>query len=337
MRKRIIIIVFVLLFIGVGTLVYVGQYRVKSEAHYYAGTIEATQSHLAFQLAGTVNGIHVDEGESVKKGMLLAELDQSPYLARHEEAVAAVDQARKNLKRNETLLEVYLKTLPADVKRAEAGVDSAKAVMKEALNNKKRYDSLYRKNVVSQKEWEAVTLKYETAAAQVSEAEAVLKQAKSNLKKIDVSRREIEVARAQYAAAQAAVAYTAVQLEYTRLKAPFDGIVTSRNVELGEVVTTGREVLTLSDLSTVDLKIFVGETEIGKVKPGQDVDVKIDTFPDRVYAGTVAFISPEAEFTPKIIQTHKERIKLVYLVKISIPNPDVTLKPGMPADAWLQD
>jgi HlyD family secretion protein len=108
-------------------------------------------------------------------------------------------------------------------------------------------------------------------------------------------------------------------------------------VELGEVVTTGREVLTLSDLSEVDLKIFVGETEIGNVKPGQHVDVKIDTFPDRVYAGTVAFISPEAEFTPKIIQTHKERVKLVYLVKISIPNPDLTFKPGMPADAWLRN
>ena len=73
------------------------------------------------------------------------------------------------------------------------------------------------------------------------------------------------------------------------------------------------------------------------MKPGQRVKVKIDTFPDKVYTGTVSFISPEGEFTPKIIQTHKERVKLVYLVKISIPNPDVELKPGMPADAWLQE
>lgn len=336
MRKRIIIIIFVLLFLGVGTFVYVGQRKVNAEARYYSGTIEATQSQLAFQVSGTVSDIYTDEGESVKKGKLLAELDRSPYLARHEEAVAVVEQAGKNLQRSKTLLEVYSKTLPADVKRAEAGVDSTQAVMKEALNNKKRYDSLHQKNVVSQQEWETVTLKYETAAARRSEAEAVLKQARSNLKKIDVAKREIEVARAQYAAAQASVAYTAVQLGYTQLRAPFDGIVTSRNVELGEVVTTGREVLTLSDLSTVDLKIFVGETEIGNVKSGQNVDVKIDTFPDRVYAGTVAFVSPEAEFTPKIIQTHKERVKLVYLVKISIPNPDLTLKPGMPADAWLR-
>jgi HlyD family secretion protein len=86
----------------------------------------------------------------------------------------------------------------------------------------------------------------------------------------------------------------------------------------------------------VDLKVFVDETEIGKVKPGQPVDVKIDTFPDKIYPGSVSFISPEGEFTPKIIQTRKERVKLVYLVKIKIPNPEFELKSGMPADAWFR-
>lgn len=102
------------------------------------------------------------------------------------------------------------------------------------------------------------------------------------------------------------------------------------------MVSPSREVLSLADLSRVDLKSFVDETEIGKVKPGQAVDVKIDTFPDRVFKGTVAFISQEREFTPKIIQTQKERVKLVYLVKVSIPNPGFALKTGMPADAWLR-
>ncbi|MEK6654645.1 MAG: efflux RND transporter periplasmic adaptor subunit, partial [Thermodesulfobacteriota bacterium] len=75
---------------------------------------------------------------------------------------------------------------------------------------------------------------------------------------------------------------------------------------------------------------------IGKVKPGQEVEVRIDTFPDKTFAGRVTFISPEGEFTPKIIQTRKERVKLVYLVKVSIPNPQHELKSGMPADAWLR-
>jgi HlyD family secretion protein len=82
--------------------------------------------------------------------------------------------------------------------------------------------------------------------------------------------------------------------------------------------------------------VFVGEEEIGNVKPGQKVRVKTDTFPDKTYEGRVSYISPEAEFTPKIIQTHKERVKLVYLVKVTLPNPDLELKSGMPADAWFE-
>ncbi|MBW2040619.1 MAG: efflux RND transporter periplasmic adaptor subunit, partial [Deltaproteobacteria bacterium] len=92
----------------------------------------------------------------------------------------------------------------------------------------------------------------------------------------------------------------------------------------------------VADLSRVDLKVFVNETEIGKIRPGQSVDVKVDTFPDRTFSGTVSYISPQAEFTPKIIQTQKERVKLVYRVKVRIPNPDLELKPGMPADAWFR-
>ena len=119
-------------------------------------------------------------------------------------------------------------------------------------------------------------------------------------------------------------------------KAPYDGIITSRNIEPGEVVSPGQQALTLADLSRVYLKIFVGETDIGKVRPGQSVEIKIDTFPQKTFAGTVSYVSPEAEFTPKIIQTHKERVKLVYLVKVLVSNPNIELKPGMPADAWLR-
>ena len=112
--------------------------------------------------------------------------------------------------------------------------------------------------------------------------------------------------------------------------APRAGVITSRSVEPGEVVTPGREVLTLSELATVDLKIFVDETQIGKVKPGQKAEVRVDTFPERTFAGMVTFISPEGEFTPKIIQTQKERVKLVYLVKVSIPTPPSNSSQGCP-------
>lgn len=336
MKKKIGLMVFAALILGVGFLVYSGQRKAKLDELYYSGTIEATNSELAFQVGGRVVNVSVREGESVENGQILAKLDQSEYRARHEQASANLDRSEKKLRQLEMVLEIYKKTLPAEVVKATAAVSSSKDTMEEARKHKKRYDTLFEKNVVSENEWETVKLRYQTADSRLSEAEAVLKQARSNLKNIEVTEKEVEATKADVRAARAVLKITQIQIKYTELRAPFNGIIVSRNVELGEVVIPGREVLTLSDLSTVDLKIFVGETEIGRVKPGQRVDVKSDTFPDKVYKGKVSFISPEGEFTPKIIQTHKERVKLVYLVKISIPNPDLELKPGMPADAWLR-
>jgi len=387
-KKRIIMVIFVVILLGVGMLVYIGQRNVQLRELYYSGTIEARTSELAFQVSGRVVKVPVDEGQAVEKDQLLAELDRSEFEARHEQAKANLEAAIKNLGRLELVLEISQRTLPAEVTRAEASVEalraqlheleaghraqdieqarlaylSAKVTMEDAERDKKRHERLFREKIISEAVRDAAELRYETttkeyerakekydlikegfrketiqtARARLAEGEAVLNQARSNLKKIDAAKGDVEVARAHVQAARAALQLAETQLRYTQLKAPFHGIITSRNVEPGEVVVPGREILSLSDLSSVDLKIFVDETEIGKVKPGQKVEVKVDTFPDKAYWGRVAFISPEGEFTPKIIQTHKERVKLVYLVKVSVPNPNLELKSGMPADAWLR-
>ena len=388
MKKRIIIVIFVAVLLGVGALVYFGQRSVRLRALYYSGTIEATTSELAFQVSGRVVEVLVDEGEAVEKDQLLAELERSEFEARCEQAKANLEASIKNLERLELVLEISQRTLPAEVARAEASVEalraglneleagnraqdieqarlaylSAKVTMEDAERDKKRHDRLFREKIISETQRDAAALRYETtskeyerakekydlikegfrketiqtARARLAEGEAVLNQARSNLKKIDAAKGDVEVARAQVQAARAAVHLAEAQLRYTQLKAPFKGIITSRNVEPGEVVVPGREILSLADLASVDLKIFVDETEIGKVKPGQKVEVRVDTFPDKAYWGRVAYISPEGEFTPKIIQTRKERVKLVYLVKVSVPNPNLELKSGMPADAWLR-
>ncbi|MBN1382153.1 MAG: efflux RND transporter periplasmic adaptor subunit [Deltaproteobacteria bacterium] len=387
-KRRIIIAVFLVLLIGVAALVYFGQWRSKSGELYYSGTIETTQANLAFQVSGRVLSIPVKEGQPVNKGQLIAELDTAELQSRCDQARANLDRTLKTQKQAETAWEIYKSALPADVAKAEAGIAAAKAqlaelkagtraqdierahqtylaakaVMDDAKKNLDRYTNLYQKDIISEREFEAVRLRYETslrdykrteetydlakegvrketieaAQAKLSEGEALLKQAKSNLKKIDMAKQDTEAARAQVKAAEAALRQAEIYLNYAKLTAPFPGIVTSRNVEVGEIVSAGREVMTVSDLSQVDLKIFVDEMEIGKVKPGQEVDVKVDTFPDKTYKGKVSFISPEGEFTPKIIQTRKERVKLVYLVKVTLPNPHHELKSGMPADAWLR-
>ncbi len=335
MKKRIIIIVAVL-FVGVALLVYFGQWQSQRGEMYYSGTIEATQAHLSFQVGGRVSGVLVKEGQAVEKGQILAELDMSEFQARDEQAKANLEKAVTGRQQQETLLSIYRKTLPDDVVRAQANVSAVKDQMEDARRNNGRYEQLFSRGVVSAKERDAVKLNYDTARARLLEAETILQQAKSNLARIELTRKEIAASEAAAKGAKAALDQTGIQLKYTQLVAPIAGVITSRNVEPGEVVTSGREVMTLSDLSTVDLKIFVDETSIGKVKPGQDVEVKVDTFPKRIFKGKVSFISPEGEFTPKVIQTRKERVKLVYLVKVSIPNAGLELKSGMPADAWLK-
>jgi len=336
-KKKIIIVVFVLLFVSVGLFVYVGQKNQKSGELFYSGTIEATQARLSFQVPGRISIVNVEEGQTVKKDQVIAELDRAEFEARYEQASANLDRAQKAKQQLETALEISKKTLPAEVSRAEAGLKSARDSMTDAAKNYRRFEELFRNEVVSEKERDALKLQHDVAKSRVVESESLLRMARGNLERIDAVRDEIATAAAQIDVAKASLDQAAVQLGYTSLKSPLDGVVTSRNIEPGETVNVGREVITISDLQRVDLKIFVEETIIGKVKPGQKVEVTVDTFPGKMYHGTVSFVSPEGEFTPKIIQTQKERVKLVYLVKVSIPNPDYDLKAGMPADVRIHE
>jgi HlyD family secretion protein len=387
LKKRIVIL-FLILLCGVGLLVYLGQRSARLGEHNYSGTIEATQAHLSFQIGGRVQRVPVQEGQAVTAGQLLVLLDPAEVSARLDQAQANLAKAQRNAEQATQLLAISEKALPAEVARAEAGVRAlqahldelkagsrsqekarahqawlaATAVMEDAQKDLSRYEALFQKGTVSERERDGARLRYETALrehersreafdqvregsrtetirmaeAKLAEGEAVLKQARSNLGRIDAAKREVEAAHATVVAARAAREQAAIQLAYTQLRAPMAGTVTSRSVEPGEVVTAGREVLTLADLSTVELKLFVDETQIGKVKPGQKAEVRVDSFPGKTFPGAVTFVSPEGEFTPKIIQTHKERVKLVYLVKVSLPNPQQELKSGTPADAWLR-
>jgi HlyD family secretion protein len=336
LKKRIIIIVFIILFVTVGVLVYFGQKNNREKGLFYSGTIETTQANLSFQIPGRVFKVNFQEGQLVTKDQIIAELDQAEFESRYAQAKANLDRAQKAKQQLETVLDISRKTLPSEVDRATANVKSVKDTLKDAEKNYQRFEDLFNKGVITEKERDTMKLTYDVAKSRLAESESILKLAQGNLAKIDAVKQDVEVATAQINAVNASLNQASIQLAYTQLKSPMDGVITSRNIEPGETVNIGREVITISDLSRVDLKIFVDETEIGKVKPGQRVDVKVDTFPDKTYTGIVSFISPEGEFTPKIIQTKKERVKLVYQVKVSIANPNFELKSGMPADAWLR-
>jgi HlyD family secretion protein len=127
-----------------------------------------------------------------------------------------------------------------------------------------------------------------------------------------------------------------VNLDYTILRAPTAGVITVRQAELGEVVVPGTPVVTLADLDHIWLRAYIAETDLGRIRWGQDAAITTDTYPGKPYHGHISFIASTAEFTPKSVQTYKERVTLVYRIKIEIDNPNHELKPGMPADAHIK-
>jgi HlyD family secretion protein len=175
------------------------------------------------------------------------------------------------------------------------------------------------------------------AAGQVKVAEARVAETRANLALVKAGALEEQtaMARAQLRRAEAAVKVLDAQLAKMVLTAPRAGLVLKRAVNPGETAVPGATLLTLADLDRVKLTVYIPEDQIGKVKIGQKVLVQVDSYPGRDYQGTVTYISPEAEFTPKNVQTKNDRVNTVFAVKVSLDNAHHDLKPGMSADARL--
>ncbi len=159
--------------------------------------------------------------------------------------------------------------------------------------------------------------------------------AEANRGTVSVRKLDTAAARAQLEQANATLKLALIVRDQATLRSPIAGVVLSKNVEVGTLVAVGTPVLTVADLSRVYLRVFIGEPDIGKVKLKQPVEVRVDAFPTRVFHGDVEEISNHAEFTPGNVQTREERVKLVFAVKVAIPNSDGDLKPGLPADAVI--
>jgi HlyD family secretion protein len=150
-----------------------------------------------------------------------------------------------------------------------------------------------------------------------------------------VATTNVALGKANQAAVASKLALDVVTLGYTELRAPFAGVISVREAELGQLAGPGVAIFTLDDLDHVWLRAYVNEPDIGKVRLNQAVDVTTDTYRGKIYHGHISFISPEAEFTPKTVETHAERVTLVYRIRIDIDNPTHELLPGMPADASI--
>lgn len=171
----------------------------------------------------------------------------------------------------------------------------------------------------------------------IAEARAAVAEVEARLALVRAGPRPeaIEQARARLEQAKAALGLAETRLSYATLTSPLAGIVLSENVEPGEYVAPGTPVVTVGDLENVWLRAYINQSDLGRVKVGQSVRVTADTYPGKAYDGRISFIASQAEFTPKSVQTQQERVKLVYRIKVRIPNPAMELKPGMPADGEI--
>jgi HlyD family secretion protein len=290
-----------------------------------SGNIEVTSVEVSFKIPGRVTERLVDEGEPVHKGETVARLDPADYLHEAASRRAEAQAARALLTELET---GYRKE---DIAQAEAVLKRIEAEAERLRIDFGRQQQLFKKEVISARDFDASRAAYESSRASVQEARERLKLLRSGPRKED-----IDQARARLRSAEAIQALAETRLGYATLVSPVSGMVLSKNIEPGEEVAVGTPVITIGMLDEVWLRAYISETDLGRVKLGQKATVTTDTFPGKKYPGTITFISPEAEFTPKSVQTEKERVKLVYRIKITIPNRDRELKPGMPADAEIK-
>lgn len=216
------------------------------------------------------------------------------------------------------------------VEAAQANLDAARTNKKGAEATLAALKALRNNPLSIASQVHAAEAQFKLAAAAVGVAIAKLDELKAG-----PTAEELGVAEAQIAQAQAAVSALEAQVEKMTLRSPMSGVVTSRSSHAGEAATAGATLLTIANLDEVKLTIYIPEDELGRVYLGQEVEVQVDSFPGRVFAGTVSYISQQAEFTPKNVQTEKERVNMVFAVKVRLPNDGHLLKPGMPADAYI--
>jgi HlyD family secretion protein len=289
-----------------------------------SGNIEAHESLVSFKVAGRIIDLPVEEGMPLKAGDLLARLDNDDYRQQ-----VAVDQSAIRVRHRQLALGLA-GSRTQDIEAAKLAVLDAQADLDQKKKDYARYQALYDKDEIPGQT-------RDLAATNVTRTQATYERAQQLYNELveGTRKEELAVEHSNVHQADQNLQLSRIRLAYTALHAPFDGVVLVRQAELGEVVSPGTPIVTLADLDHVWVRVYVPETDLGKVRWGQAAEVRTDTYPGKVYRGQVAFIASEAEFTPKSVQTEKERVTLVYRLKVDVENPNRELKPGMPADTSI--
>ena len=288
------------------------------------GTIEAIQVDVSAKIAGRIAERPVNEGDRVAAGQLLVRLDEAEQAAEVRRQEAAVRTAQS------TLNDLLAGARREEMEDARAALQSASATREWTERDFRRAEGLFRQALIAAQEVDRARQAYEVAVAQE-------KSARQKLLLLEAGSRpdQVEGARGQLAQARNALDMAKTRLKEMTILSPLDGVVLRKNLEVGELANPGVPILTLMKPSDIWVRAYVPEEEVARIKVGSPARVAVDGYPARRFPGRITEIASEAEFTPRNVQTRKERVNLVFRIKIAVDNPEGILKPGMPADAEI--
>lgn len=286
------------------------------------GNVDIRQVDLSFQVEGKVVVMSKHEGDPVKQGEAIAEVDAANYQNAADLAAARRDAAKAQLD------ELLAGTRPEDIDQARANFAAAQASLADARVTFLRQQDLAARNVSSQQQLDDARMGMDSAVAKLAQTQAALAEAINGPRVQD-----IDAGRANLRAAEATLELARTQLLHTKLVAPSDGIVMTRVIEPGTVVLPAAAVYSVAIAGEVWVRAFAPEPLLPRLAPGTEVTLNTDG--GHLYHGRIGYLSPEAEFTPKTVETPELRTQLVYRLRVRVENPDEGLRQGMPVTLHL--
>jgi HlyD family secretion protein len=289
------------------------------------GNVDIREVDLGFRTGGRIAEIPVEEGDRVRKGALLAQLDRTSVDSAVAQADAQLAQARA------ALLKLERGSRAQDIAQAQARAAAARIAATDAERDVARRKDLVEPGAISRDLWDATVAARDRARAQLAEAQAALSLVQAGPRAEDIA-----AARAAVQAAEAARARIGTDRDDARLLASVDGVVVTRAREPGAIVAPGEPVFTLAIDRPVRVRAYVAEAQLSRIAPGMKVAVMADGNPVR-YTGTIGHIAPRAEFTPKTVETSDLRTDLVYRLRIVVEDADGKLRQGQPVTVEIAD
>jgi HlyD family secretion protein len=323
-KKRILIAALVIIAAVAIYLVFSLKSHDDKDVMLLSGNVEITETNVGFKIPGRVIEIPVEEGSVVRQGDVLAKLDGAELASAVAQATASLQEASARLS------ELRTGSRSQEIEQAKANVIAQEAELKKMKQDYERADVLYKNGAISKAQFDASKSAYDVRVAMHKSSQEGLSLAQESARKGD-----IKIGESRVEQAKAALAASETRFKDAVIYAPIGGVVLRKNVEVGETVGQGIPVFTIGDLKSPWIKVYVKEDKIGLIKLGQKAQISVDSYKGKAYEGVVSYISSEAEFTPKTVQTPEERVKLVFGVKIRIKNENDELKPGMPADVKI--